>query len=157
MVVLGSLRERVTRGAFEKNPMSYVCIPAVSRELHPKLLDKIGRAAAMADESAWNRVEGDGRWGIVCNGVSYGYVSDAIRELGAGSRFKILRVGFSHPFPEILTQRFLDACEKVLVVEEGEPYLQEAVRNCAHRFGMMLPVHGKGEKAFFRDFTNSTR
>ncbi len=102
----------------------------------------------MADESPWNRIEGDGRWGIVCNGVSYGYVSDAIRELGAAGRFRILLVGFSHPFPEILTQRFLDECEKVLVVEEGEPYLQEAVRNCAQRYGMLLPIDGKGEGLF---------
>ncbi|MCJ8502636.1 indolepyruvate ferredoxin oxidoreductase subunit alpha [Desulfatitalea alkaliphila] len=150
MVTMGPLRERIVKGAFEKDPMSYVCIPAVSRELHPKLLDKMGRAAAMADESPWNRIEGDGRWGIVCNGVSYGYVSDAIHELGAADRFKVLRVGFSHPFPEILTHWFLEGCEKVLVAEEGEPYLQEAVRNCAHRNGMMLPIHGKGEGLFSR-------
>jgi len=150
MVVFGPLRERITSGAFEKNPMSYVCIPAVSRDLHPKLLDKIRRAAAMADESPWNRIEGDGRWGIVCNGVSYGYISDAIRELAAADRFKVLRVGFSHPFPEILTRWFLEGCDKVLVAEEGEPYLQEAVRNCAHRYGMMLPIHGKGEGLFSR-------
>jgi indolepyruvate ferredoxin oxidoreductase, alpha subunit len=148
MVVFGPLRKRATRGSFEKNPMSYVCIPAVSRGLHPKLLEKIARAAAMADESPWNRIEGNGPWGIVCNGVSYGYVSDAIKELGAADRFRVLRVGFSHPFPEKLTHRFLEACEKVLVAEEGEPYLQEAVRSSAQGFGMMLPIHGKGESLF---------
>ena len=150
MVPLGPLPERVTTGTFEKNPSAYVCIPAVSRGLHPKLLEKIDRAAAMADESQWNRIEGHGSWGIVCNGVSYGYVSDAIHELGAADRFRILRVGFSHPFPENLTRRFLNDCEKVLIAEEGEPYLQEAVRNCAHRFGIMLPIEGKGQGLFSR-------
>ncbi len=148
MISLGPLRRRVTRGVFKKKPFEYVCIPAVSRNLHPKLLEKIAKAAIMADESPWNRIEGDGKWGIICNGVSYGYVSDAIRDLNVADRFRVLRVGFSHPFPEKLAQRFLDGCEKVLVAEEGEPYLQEAVRNCAQRFGMILPIHGKGEGLF---------
>ncbi len=150
MVSLGPFRERVTRGTFEKNPFAYVCIPAVSRELHPRLLEKIAKAAAIADESPWNRVEGEGKWGIVCNGVSYGYVSDAVRELGTADRFRILRVGFSHPFPDNLARRFLEGCEKVLVAEEGEPCLQEAVRNCAQQFGMTLPIHGKGDGLFSR-------
>ncbi len=150
MVTLGRLLPRVTRGRFEKNPFAYVCIPAVSRNLHPRLLDKIARAADIADNSPWNRIEGDGDWGIVCNGVSYGYVSDALDELGISDRFRVLRVGFSHPFPEQLTRRFLEGCEKVLVVEEGEPYLQEAVRNCAQQSGLMLPIQGKGEGLFSR-------
>lgn len=150
MVPLGPLRERVTEGTFEKDPFAYVCIPAVSRELHPKLLEKMARAVAIADECPWNRIEGQGEWGIVCNGVSYGYVRDALRDLEVADRFRVLRVGFSHPFPEDLSRRFLDGCQKVLVVEEGEPCLQEAVSTCAQRCGMMLPVHGKGEGLFSR-------
>jgi hypothetical protein len=65
-----------------------------------------------------------------------------------GSR--ILRVGFSHPFPEILTRRFLDGCEKVLVAEEGEPYLQEAVRNCAQRIWHDVADSRQGRGPFFQ-------
>jgi len=150
MVTLGPMRKRTVQGQFDKSPMDYVCIPAVSRRLHPKLLDKIERAAALSDQSPLNRIEGSGQWGIVCNGVSYGYVSDAISELGMTDGFRVLRVGFSHPFPEALVQRFLEGCEKVLVAEEGAPYLEEAVRDCAQRSGMTLPVHGKGASLFSR-------
>lgn len=152
IVTLSPLRPRIAKGQFEKNPSAYVCIPAVSRTLHPVLLDKIDRATAIADHSPWNRVEGHGAWGIVCNGVSYGYVSDAIDELGVADRFRVLRVGFSHPFPESVTQKFLEGCEKVLVIEEGEPYMEEATRNCAQKFGLMLPIHGKGDGFFSRLF-----
>ena len=150
VVTLGPIRERKTKGTFEKNPFAYVCIPAVSRNLHPRLLDKYARAGAIADQSPWNRIDGDGKWGIVCNGVSYGYVSDALQELGVADRFRVLRVGFSHPFPEELTRQFLEGCEKVLVVEEGEPYLEEAVRNCAHKAGLTQPVQAKAEGLFSR-------
>jgi indolepyruvate ferredoxin oxidoreductase, alpha subunit len=82
--------------------------------------------------------------------VSHGYVRDAIEELGASERIRVLRVGFSHPFPRELAIRFLEGCEKVLIVEEGEPFLQEGVRDCAQKAGLTLPVQGKGEGLFSR-------
>jgi indolepyruvate ferredoxin oxidoreductase, alpha subunit len=150
LVTLGPLRPRITTGEFLKNPFEYVCIPSVSRKLHPKLLEKNARAASISDNSPWNRLEGQGGWGIVCSGVSYGYVRDAVMELGQADRFRILRIGFSHPFPQELTRRFLNGCEKVLVAEEGEPYLEEAVRNAAQRSGLVVPILGKGEGLFSR-------
>ena len=50
------------------------------------------------------------------------------RSLGIADRVRILRIGFSHPMPERLIRDFLTGCEKVLVVEEGEPYMEEAVK-----------------------------
>lgn len=149
VVMLGQLRERKTKGFFVKNPFSYVCIPSVSRNLHPKLIANYEKARAIADRSQWNQIEGAGKWGVVCNGVSYGYVKDAVELLGKNN-FRILRIGFSHPFPEELTHAFLNRCEKVLVVEEGETYMEEAVRNSAQKAGLTLPIKGKGEGLFSR-------
>jgi len=149
-VPLGPMGKRKTTGIFKKDPFSYVCIPSVSRRLHPKLIANFEKAQAIADRSPWNRIEGDGRWGIVCNGVSYGYVSDALKELGVSEDFRVLRIGFSHPFPEDLTRSFLEGCDKVLVAEEGEPYMEEAVRNCAQKAGLALMVKGKEEGLFSR-------
>lgn len=150
VVTLGPLAKRVTAGSFQKNPFSLVCIPAVSRKLHPLLLKKMDQANNISEESAWNLVEGSGKYGVVCNGVSYGYVSDALDETGLRDSFRILRIGFSYPFPEKLVQRFVQGCEKVLVVEEGEPFLEESVRNAAQKAGLTTPVSGKGENLFSR-------
>jgi indolepyruvate ferredoxin oxidoreductase alpha subunit len=150
VVTLGPMRKRQTKGDFIKDPFNYVCIPSVSRRLHPILLEKIETARTMAETSPWNRIEGEGKWGVICNGVSYGYVSDAIEELGFASDFKILRIGFSHPFPDARVSRFLEGCEKVLVAEEGEPYMEEAVRNCAHKAGLPVTIKGKGKGLFSR-------
>lgn len=150
VVTLGAMPERKTEGSFIKDPFSYVCIPSVSRNLHPKLLDKMEKAAVISNQSTWNVMEGSGKWGIVCNGVSYGYVRDAVQQLGIADRCRILRVGFSHPFPDELTRDFLQGCEKALVAEESEPYIEEAVRNCAQKYGLTLPVRGKGKDFFSR-------
>lgn len=150
VVSLGPMLERITRGSFQKNPFSYVCVPAVSRNLHVKLLEKYDKALTLANESPWNMMEGDGNWGIICNGVSYSYVKDTLDELGVTDQFRVLRLGFSHPQPGDLIKTFLEGCEKVLVVEEGEPYMEEGVRSFAQKAGITIPISGKDDGLFSR-------
>ncbi|MBI4773036.1 MAG: indolepyruvate ferredoxin oxidoreductase subunit alpha [Deltaproteobacteria bacterium] len=152
VVELGNIRRRETRGDFEKNPFRYVTVPAVSRNLHKLLLQNYDKALATANRSPWNRISGDGKWGIACNGVSYNYVQDAVKELGISERTKVLRVGFSHPFPNGLVQEFLKGCERVLVVEEGEPYMEESVKAAAQEAGCTISIRGKGDELFSRLF-----
>ncbi|VEN74382.1 Indolepyruvate oxidoreductase subunit IorA [Candidatus Desulfarcum epimagneticum] len=149
-VTFGELRERKTKGDFVKNPMNYVTVPAVSRKLHVVLLENIKKAAEISETSPYNFVTGDGDFGVICNGVSHGYVSDAVRELGAEDKVKVLRVGFSHPMPANLVKDFLKGCEKVLVVEEGEPYMEESVKAMAQEEGLTLPIRGKADDLFSR-------
>ena len=150
VVTLGPLVAPRTKGHFEKDPFSYVTVPAVSRRLHARLLDNMDRAQKMAEESPYNFEEGHGPWGVVCNGVSYTYVIDAIKDLGLNDRVRVLRIGFSHPLPPERIGRFLAASEKVLVVEEGEPYMEEAVKAIAQERGLTLSIRGKGPALFSR-------
>jgi len=150
IVELSPMRPRQPRGDFVKDPMNLVTVPAVSRNLHVKLLQRYDEAQSIAEESAYNLVEGNGRMGVVCNGVSYNYVRDAVRELNAEDRMKILRLGFSHPVPAKLVKAFLRDCDKVLVVEEGEPYMEEAVKALAQEAGLTLSIKGKSPELFSR-------
>ncbi len=150
IVKLGKIRERITKGDFIKDPLNLVTVPAVSRKLHVKLLKNYDSAVQLAESSNANFIEGDGKWGIVCNGVSYNYVSDAVEELQIEDRVRVLRIGFSHPLPPKLIKDFLGRCEKVLVVEEGEPYLEEAVKALAQEAGLTLPIAGKAPELFSR-------
>jgi indolepyruvate ferredoxin oxidoreductase alpha subunit len=150
VVTLGSLMPPRTEGHFEKDPFSFVTVPAVSRRLHARLLENMARAQKMAEESPYNFEEGSGAWGVVCNGVSYAYVADAVHDLALEDRVRVLRVGFSHPLPAERIGAFLAVCDKVLVVEEGEPYMEEAVKAFAQERGLVLPINGKGPDLFSR-------
>ncbi|MGD9876962.1 indolepyruvate ferredoxin oxidoreductase subunit alpha [Desulfococcus sp.] len=150
VVTLGPLKPRVPNGDFTKDPLRYVCVPAVSRKLHVRLLDRWEQARKIADTSAINTIEGDGSWGIVCNGVSYNYAVDAVAALNIKNRTRILRLGFSHPMPGNLVKGFLKDCERVLVVEEGEPYMEESIKALAQEEGLTLPIRGKGQDLFSR-------
>jgi len=150
VVELGPIRKPATAGYFRKDPFSFVTVPAVSRQLHVRLLERLEEARRLAEISPFNFEEGAGRLGIVCNGVSYAYVHDALEDLGLASRVRVLRLGFSHPLPEERIRGFLAACNRVLVVEEGEPVMEEALRSIAQSAALTLPIQGKGEGLFSR-------
>ena len=150
VVTLGAIRPRRTRGEFKKDPMNLVVVPAVARRLHVKLLKNLEAAQALAEQSPCNLAEGDGPWGIICNGVSFNYVRDAVRDLGIAGQTRVLRLGFAHPFPRAMVQEFLRGCERVLVVEEGEPLMEEAAKVVAQEAGLTLPIQGKAPDLFSR-------
>ena len=150
IVVSGKTLSIKTKGDFIKDPFNYVTVPAVSRNLHARLLKILEQAENISETSDYNFISGDGTLGIACNGVSYNYVSDAVNDLNIVDKAKILRIGFSHPMPQALIKDFLKGCEKVLVVEEGEPYMEEAIKAFAQEEGLIIEIKGKSRGLFSR-------
>ena len=150
VVTLGAVQPRKIQGDFTKDPFNLVTVPAVSRKLHVKLLENIQKAEAISETCEYNLLTGQGPWGIICNGVSYNYVMDAISDLGISEKVATLRIGFSHPLPEKQIKKFIADKEKILVVEEGEPYLEEATQSFAQEAQSTIPIQGKGENLFSR-------
>ncbi len=149
-VTMGTAKNRVTKGDFSKDPFNYVTVPAVSRRLHVKLLKHIEEAEKLSEKSEYNFSTGSGDWGIICNGVCYNYVSDAIKDLDIEDKLKVLRIGFSNPMPKVQIKAFLKTCSKVLIVEEGEPVMEESVKAFAQEEKLTLEIRGKGEDLFSR-------
>jgi indolepyruvate ferredoxin oxidoreductase, alpha subunit len=145
IVTLGEIAPRRTKGNFVKDPFSYVTVPAVSRNLHVKLLKKYDQALEKANRSSFNAIMGRGKLGIITQGVSFCYVQDALEEMKVTGDFSVLKIGFSYPFPQELVEKFLARVDKVLVVEELEAIMEEAVRAAAQRIGRQIPIEGKGQ------------
>jgi indolepyruvate ferredoxin oxidoreductase alpha subunit len=150
IVTLGKINSPKTKGDFVKDPFNLVTVPAVSRKLHVRLLANIEKAQELSEASPYNFINGKGKWGIVCNGVSYNYASDAVKELKIADKIRLLRIGFSHPMPEKIIKAFLKKCEKVLVIEEGEPYMEEKIKAFGQEEGLTLPIRGKSKDLFTR-------
>jgi len=143
-VPLGILPEaRKTRGHFDREPMRWVAVPAVARNRHRALIEQGEKVLKIQETSPFNRLSGGGKTGILATGVSACYVSDAIEEMGVGDRVRFLRLGFSWPAPKKLFREFLDGLESVLVVEELEPFQENALKVVAQEAGICLPVYGK--------------
>lgn len=143
-VKLGALKPRVTKAHFKKNPFHFVCVPAVSRNLHKELLQKYDVLSEKSEKSPLNQIIGNGKWGIVANGVSFDYVLDAVTDLGIKDKVSILKLGFSWPLPKKLIAKFMKSVDKVLVVEELEPINENEFKAIAQENGINTPIMGKG-------------
>jgi TPP-dependent indolepyruvate ferredoxin oxidoreductase alpha subunit len=59
-------------------------------------------------------------------------------------RLPTLRLGASWPLPKDTLTNFLLARDEVLVLEEGEPFLEHAIQALVHREGLACKVRGAG-------------
>jgi len=108
---------------YEKDAVKRVMIPGHARLRHPVLLRRLEELAREAETSPFNRVEmRSDRVGIVTSGVCYQYVREAFPEAS------VLKLGFAYPLPERMARDFASHFRRLYVVEELEPFLEEALK-----------------------------
>jgi indolepyruvate ferredoxin oxidoreductase alpha subunit len=111
------------RKPFVRNPMKYSMIPGFARRRHPVMEQRLKDLAEYAETFPYNKVEwGDRSLGIVANGVAYQYAREVFPEAS------FLRLGMSWPLPEKLIRDFVSQVDKVVVVEELDPFLEEHLK-----------------------------
>jgi len=100
-----------------------VPIPAHARQMHSRVEKRLEALSAWGSESPLNRIEeGDRSLGIITSGISYQYVKEVSPEAS------ILKIGISNPLPWNLIERFINSVDRVVFVEENDPYLEENVK-----------------------------
>ena len=119
--------------AYEKNIAKYVMMPGNAIRRHPFVEERTRKLIAYAETSELNRVEmGDTRLGIITSSTSYQYVKEVF-----GDTACILKLGMINPLPEKLILDFASKVEKVAIVEELEPIIEN------HCKALGLEVTGK--------------
>ncbi len=142
IVEYGTLQNKRGKGYFHKNPSKYVPVPENSRRMHRELLEKIEKAREMSNKSPLNKVEWNyGEIGIITSGVAYNYVYDVAKQLGL--KVNILKLAFTHPFPDKLVKDFISKHKKIIIAEELEPYLERETRVVAQMHNIDVEIYGK--------------
>ncbi len=125
---------------FEKDP-KWIIFPRLSYLKHQWLEEELPKIAAEFSSSNWNKIEPGERLGILTGGVSYLYVKEAVANLGLNPT--ILKIGTPHPFPTEIAAQFLAQVDRVIVIEELDPVLEEGITQLAAKTGFSGPIHGK--------------
>lgn len=146
-VEFGDLPAERSQVPFERNPGRFVAVPATARVRHRALVSAMKKAREFAENSRFNTEHGDSgvRTGIIVSGVSRNYLADALATGGWGGRVRVLELGMTWPLPEKKLLAFLSSCDRVLVLEEGDPLLESGVRELAQRHHCAVRVEGKDE------------
>lgn len=117
-------RAEVPAKEWSKNPAKYVCLPAIARNLRAKLEKRMETLAEYSETSEFNRVEmGDTKIGVIASGVCYYYAKEVF-----GENASYLKLGFTNPLPANLIKDFCYKVDKVYILEENDPYIEEFVK-----------------------------
>ena len=127
--------ERVVpeRKAYTKDIPKYVMMPGNAKRRHPFVEERTERIREWAETAPVNRVEmGGTALGIITSSTSYQYVREAF-----GDSVSVLKLGLVNPLPKQLILDFAAKVDRLVVVEELDPIIEEHCR------ALGLEVSGK--------------
>ena len=103
----------------------YVMVPGNALKRHPVIEERIAKLAEFAETFPYNVVEmGGTELGIVTNGVAYQYA----KEVFPVSQTSFLKLGMTYPLPRRLIADFAAKVDRLIVVEELDPFIEEEIR-----------------------------
>ena len=108
---------------FERDLRGRNLIPANARPAHRRLRQKLAEMAEWSESTPLNRVlPGDTQLGIITSGISFMHAREAAPDAS------FLKLGFTHPLPLKKIAEFVHSVDRCVVIEEGDPYLADAIR-----------------------------
>jgi indolepyruvate ferredoxin oxidoreductase alpha subunit len=124
LVQLGERKEAVVK-KYVRDPGKYAMLPATARSRHAIREKLLIELEEYANTSPLNRIEwGESREiGIITSGISYQYAREVF-----GDKVCYLKLGLTNPLPSKLISTFARSVDRIFVIEEGEPYLENKVK-----------------------------
>ncbi|MGI6604607.1 MAG: indolepyruvate ferredoxin oxidoreductase subunit alpha [bacterium] len=126
-------RQEVEVKEYKKNAAKYCMVPANARKRRVFVEERTRLLSEFSETFLYNRIEwGDKSIGIITSGISYQYAREVF-----GAKASYLKLTMTWPLPEKLIREFAEGVEKLYVVEELDPFLENQVK------AMGIPVIGK--------------
>ena len=117
---------------FRRDIPARVMIPAYAKPAHHRLRQKMDEIAAWNErEGPYRLYEGDPSLGIIATGIA------AVHAREAAPEARMLVLGMTYPLPMQRIRAFAASVDRLVVVEEGDPVLRDALRAAA------IPAEGK--------------
>ncbi len=101
----------------------WTLIPSNARPNYERLLDKQPKILERLAKGPFFDLneEGDPKFGVIATGLAVNYVREVYEH--HGMQHPLLAIG-AYPIPSELINRMFDLCDRILVVEEGQPLLE---------------------------------
>ena len=119
---------------FERDIRGRVMIPANARPAHKRLRQKLTEIQEWNETSSMNCVvKGGKELGIITSGISFMHAREA------APKASVLKLSVTYPLPMKKIAAFARGVDRCVVIEEGDPYLVDAIRAAG------IAVEGKAE------------
>ncbi len=137
-------RKAVPIKEYVKDGLAHVCVPANAKNWRRTVEERMNKLEAYSEATPLNFTEYNNcKIGIITSGICYRYAKEVF-----GDKASYLKLGFTNPLPSKTIKDFCSKFDKIYVIEENDPYIEEKVRmlgfNCFGKgffppYGEMLP------------------
>ena len=112
--------------SYPKNPLQWVLMPAISRNRYNILLEDNKKFQQEAEVSTFNKyIDGSNKkMGIIACGIAYNYLMENYPK---GCEYPVLKIS-QYPLPVALIEKMAKECDSIMVMEEGQPFVEEQLR-----------------------------
>ena len=111
---------------FPENERQWCTLPVNARVRYRQLIKDYALFEEDAVRSPFNRLEDgpDHSLGVIACGIAYNYLMENFPD---GCPYPVLKIS-QYPYPKQLILKLGSLCKKILVLEEGQPLLEERLR-----------------------------
>jgi indolepyruvate ferredoxin oxidoreductase alpha subunit len=121
-------RKDIKPKEYKKDFNKYVAVPAIGRQLRHKVETRLNKLKEYTESSKWNyTIDNNKSIGVVVSGMSYQFAKEAL-----GETVDYLKLGFTHPLPCKKIDLFCKDHDKIYVVEENDPYIEDCIRSLGY-------------------------
>jgi indolepyruvate ferredoxin oxidoreductase, alpha subunit len=134
-------RQEVGIKEYVKDIKRYLTVPAHARVMRVNLEERLLKLQEFSNNTNLNYIEwNDKKVGVIASGGCFSYAKEVF-----GDSTSYLKLGFTHPLPAEKIKEFCSQVDKVYVIEENDPYIEEKVRilgfNCLGK--NLFPSYGE--------------
>lgn len=132
--------------AFSEDPSQFILLPSHARKRYKNLLARQAEFIQASEESPYNHFT-DGpnkRMGIIACGIGYNYLMENYPD---GCEYPVLKIG-QYPLPKRQIQQLAAACEEILVLEDGQPFVEKQLKGY---LGVGLRIKGRLDGTLSQD------
>ncbi len=114
---------------YKREAEKHVCVPANAKILRRTLEDRLAKLREYSENCRFNYAEynsaaaGAQKVGIIASGACCRYAKEVF-----GDSASYLKLGFTNPMPENLIKEFCSRMDQIYIIEENDPFIEEAVK-----------------------------
>lgn len=130
-----------------KDLKQFVLLPSIARKRYKILLNTQNDLLNLSETNGNNKYldANDKSLGIIASGITYNYLMENFQETGCP--YPIVKIT-QYPLPEKMIGKLVDQCDKILVLEDGYPFIEQKVKGL---LGKGLKITGRLDGTLPRD------
>ncbi len=129
-IVTSQIREQNSI-KFPEDKSRWVLLPVNARRRYNELLAIQPRLEKLSVDSVYNSLQQGNKKGVIACGIAYNYLME---NFPAGCELTVLKIS-QYPLPKDLIKKVVPICDEVLILEDGQPFVEEQLRGLLDESG----------------------